>query len=704
MDSGFRRNDDDLTDALPAVGAACGERGPGVSLPLACLVSSGLLLSFGYKGRVLVADLGYVALLLSLALGLYSVPAAIIGARRDRPDLVISARNGLLAITLLLTFAAACLWYLLLTNSFQVKYVAGFSSRDLSLNYLFASLWAGNEGSLLWLAWALSLFGAVAVLLHWRRDRALMPYIIATIAVVELFFISMMTFTANPFHLLPFVPPDGRGLNPLLETRWMVIHPPAQMTGFISWTIPFAFAVGALASGRLGNEWIDSVRKWAIVAWLVTGMGLLLGSAWAYGVLGWGGYWGWDPVENSALMPWLVGTAFVHSIIIQKRRGMLKVWNMVLIIVAFGLSMLGTFLDRSGVLSSVHSFASDSFAPLYLGFILGSVGVSAALLVYRLPMLRSENTLESALSREAAFLMNNLLFIAVAFATFWGTLFPIVSEAMRGVKVTVGAPFFSQVNGPLFLGLVGLMGIAPLISWRKATPSYLARNLAVPLGATLLGAGALLLLGITKPVAVVAVCACILVVGVIAQEWTRGTALRRLTFAESWPLAFARLVMSNRPRYGGYIVHLGIVLVALGVVGSSFYQLTTDATLSKGGEMRLGTYRLRYDGNSDKLTGSKLVTTATLTVYDGKTTKPIDTLVAQRSIDFRWDQPVSEVALRSTPLEDLYVLLADVDDAGKASFRVFVNPLVLWIWVGGVIVLLGGVVALWPGRETGTPS
>ncbi|MBI4308429.1 MAG: heme lyase CcmF/NrfE family subunit [Chloroflexi bacterium] len=649
-----------------------------------------------------MADLGYVALLLAFALGLYSATAALVGARRDRPELVASARNGLLAIAALLTFAAVTLWYLLLTPDFQVKYVAGFSSRDMPFNYLIAAFWAGNEGSLLWLAWVLSLLGAVALLVHWRRDRALMPYVIATIAAVELFFVSMMVFQANPFHVLPFVPPDGRGINPLLETRWMVVHPPALMTGFVAWTIPFAFAMAALASGRLGNEWIDSVRQWAIVAWLVLGLGNLAGSAWAYGVLGWGGYWGWDPVENAALMPWLVGTAFIHSIIIQKRRGMLKVWNMVLIILTFGLAMFGTFLDRSGVISSVHSFAADAFAPLYLTFILGSAGVAAALVVYRLPLLRSDNTLDAVLSREAAFLLNNLLFLAVAFATFWGTLFPIVSEAVRGVKVTVAAPFFSQVNGPLMLALVILMGIAPLISWRKATPSYLARNLAYPLGAALAGMGALLLVGVRQGVAVMAVGACILTAGVIFQEWARGSALRHRTFQEGWATAFGRLIASNRPRYGGYVAHLGIVLVALGVVGSSFYQISSETTIPKGGEIHVGAYRLRYDAAQEQLRGHKLVTAATLTVFDGNPGRPIDTLVAERSVDFRWGQAVSEVALRSAPLEDLYVVLAGVDGSGAATFKVFVNPLVLWIWVGGLVLLLGGVVSLWPGREKGS--
>ncbi len=445
-----------------------------------------------------MADIGYIALLLALVAAIYSAIAFIFGARGRHPGVRDSARNGLLAVSGLVSISVAALIYALVTHDFRIEYVASYTSRDLSLTYLLSALWAGNDGSLLFWGWLLSLFATVVILQKRDIGKELMPYASSIIMVTQAFFLILLLFVSNPFHKLAFVPAEGMGLNPLLENPGMILHPPVLLAGYVGFTIPFAFAVAALLAKRLSDEWIIAIRRWTLLAWLLLGVGNIIGAWWAYVELGWGGYWAWDPVENAGFMPWLVATAFLHSIMMQRRRGMLKVWNIVLIILTFSLAIFGTFLTRSGILSSVHTFAETTLGPLFLGFIGITLFGSLGLLYYRSEELKSEAEMESLISRESTFLLNNLLLVGAAFAIFLGTIFPVISEVVRGAKISVGPPFFNQVNGPIFLAIILLAGICTLIGWRQASIKNLIRNFLWPLVAALILLIVLFVLGIRE--------------------------------------------------------------------------------------------------------------------------------------------------------------------------------------------------------------
>ncbi len=640
-----------------------------------------------------MADLGYFSLALALVVALFSLLSALLGAR-GRPELVAAARNGTFALLGLTSLASAVLAYAFLSHDFSLEYVASYSARGMSTVYTLAAFWAGNEGSLLFWSWVLALMAAVVL---WQKPRrAFLPYVLAVVAANEAFFLLLMLFVANPFVRLTFTPADGVGLNPLLENPGMLFHPITLLAGYAGFTIPFAFAIAALATGQVGEEWLRPARRYTLVAWLLLGVGNLLGAWWAYVELGWGGYWAWDAVENAGLMPWLAGTAFLHSAMIQKRRGMLKVWNMVLIIVTFNLCLFGTFLTRSGVVSSIHTFGISSLGPLFLGLISLSLFVSVFLLYRRLPSLKSEDKLDSLVSRESTFLINNLLLVAIAFATFLGTIYPAIYEAVRGVKVTVGPSFFNQVNGSLFLLFLLLMGICPLIGWRRATPRNLLRNLLIPAAAAALVL-VLLIIWTRTWYAVVGFVACAFVLAAILVEWSRGVRARHRK-GENYFAAFFRLLWVNRPRYGGYIVHVGIILLALGVIGSSFYKVEAEASLNPGESFQIGKYTLKYEGMSDYPTEKKEVVSATLQVFNKG--KPAGIMAPAETFHINYENPVSEVAIRSTPLEDLYVILMGWDQiGGLAAFKAYINPLMVWMWIGGFLFLLGTVIAIWPERR-----
>jgi len=644
-----------------------------------------------------MADIGYIALFLALVTSLYSAIAYIFGVRRRHPALIESARRGLLATCGLVTVSVAVLLYALLTHNFLIEYVASYTSRDTSLAYLISALWAGNDGSLLFWAWLLSIFAAIVVLQKRDRNRALVPYASTIIMLTQAFFLILLLSVSNPFHELAFVPAEGMGLNPLLENPGMILHPPILLAGYIGFTIPFAFAIAALLTRRLGDEWIRTIRRWTLLAWLFLGIGNLIGAWWAYVELGWGGYWAWDPVENAGLMPWLVATAFLHSLMMQRRRGMLKIWHMVLTILTFSLAIFGTFLTRSGILSSIHSFSDTNLGPFFLAFLGIVLFGSLGLLYYRSSELRSEAEMESLVSRESTFLLNNLLLVGATFAIFLGTIFPVISEAVRGVKITVGAPFFNQVNGPIFLALILLTGVCALIGWRRASIRNLIRNFLWPLvAAIILGIG-LLLWGIREWYALIGFLLCGFVFFTIAYEWFRGTRARHRIRAENYLKAFWGLIGTNRPRYGGYIVHIAIVLIAIGVIGSSFYGVEKETTIKPGESISIENYTLTYENMDRYETRSKLVVTATLSVYNGE--ELIGKLMPEKHYHLLSDQWMTEVAIRSTLLEDLYVILAGWDEDGTASFKILVNPLVSWIWIGGGIFLLGGLIAFWPDRQ-----
>jgi cytochrome c-type biogenesis protein CcmF len=503
----------------------------------------------------------------------------------------------------------------------------------------------------------------------------------------------------NPFRLLDFTPLDGNGLNPLLQNPGMFIHPVTQYLGYVGFTIPFAFAMAALFTGRLNDVWIRTTRRWTLVAWLFLSLGLLFGMQWAYMELGWGGYWGWDPVENASLMPWLTGTAYLHSVMIQERRGMLKVWNLGLVMLTFVLSILGTFITRSGVIQSVHAFGVSSLGPWFLAFLAATLLSFLYLLFNRMDDLREENELDSLLSRESSFLLNNLILVGAAFATLWGTIFPMVSEAITGKKVTVGAPFFNQVNGPIFYGLIVLIGICPLIGWRRATAENLARNFLRPFVVALVTALALFVVGVREWYGLFSFSAVAFVLATIGLEYYRGVRARMRQYGENPVKALLNLISSNRRRYGGYIVHIGVILAVVGIAGSTFYQVETQANLKPGETVSLKQYTLRFDSLPIYSTENHEVVSASMTVFEngarvGTLSPEKDYYASPNPDQSQW---TTEVAVRTTPLEDLYVILAGFDaQAGTATVKVIVNPLVVWLWIGFATLVAGTVIAALP--------
>ncbi len=649
--------------------------------------------------------LGQFALWAAFFIGLWSVAIAFSGRWRTRPELATSVVRSVYAILGCLVVATISLWKGLVAHDFNIEYVASYTSRNLPTYYIVSALWAGQKGSLLFWATVLSLFASLAQLLTSRRFAHLMPYVAGVTSAVVAFFVSVMIFGSNPFARLPFTPADGRGLNPQLQNVGMVIHPPMLYLGYISITIPFAFAIAALLTRRLDAGWIQAIRKWTLVSWLFLSIGITLGMWWAYVELGWGGYWAWDPVENASLLPWLTMTAFLHSVMIQEKRGMLKRWNLGLIIGTFLLSIFGTFITRSGVIASVHSFTQSNVGYFFLGFLVVAAVLSFTLLYTRWPQLEAEVQLESMLSREAAFLFNNLLLVGIAFSVLWGTLFPILSEAIRGTKITVGAPFFNRVNVPLGLLLLALTGIGPLIAWRKASAANLRRQFIAPLAAGGATMAALLAAGMRDFYPLVALALAGFVSGTIAQEFYRGVRARRRMHGETAPVAFLRLIGRNRRRYGGYIVHAGILIYFSAFAGMAF-KVEQEATLKPGESVELRspfghTYRFTHVGISQYEALNRVVSAATVQVQkDGKADGLLTSEKRQHVDSFKRPtfEPSTEVGIRSNLQEDVYLVFAgSVDGTEEAVYRFNLNPLVWWVWFGGFVLAFGGLVTMWPG-------
>ncbi len=645
-----------------------------------------------------MGDLGSISLSIALALAGYSTIGSILGKVRNVPSLVESARYAVYLLVLVLAVAVASLVGAFLSNDFELQYVHAHSSLSMPRIYTWVAFYAGNEGSLLFIAFALSVLSAAAMFFSPQRMREGLPYANAVMMLVLTFFIAVMMFMADPFARLSFIPVDGEGINPLLTHPGMFIHPPIMMAGLIGVTLPFAFAMGALLAGKTGDEWVDAGRTWGIISWVLLGSGLLLGSWWAYTILGWGGYWAWDPVENAGFMPFIGLTAFIHSIMVQKRRGMFRMWNIVLINLAFGLALYGMFMNRGGPVPSVHSFGASNLGWVFLMFTVIGVVVPFALFFFRYGALKSARSLESTLSREAAFLVNNLLLLAIAFVTLWGVVYPLISELFRGATVTVGAPFYNQVNGPLFLALIFLMGVGPLLPWRQASMRTMGRTLLVPGSVAVIVTVLLIALGVREPYAVAALGLCALVATGILLEWARGTRSRHRQ-GDNYAWGFAKLIVANRPRYGGYVVHLAVVLLALGVVGSSFYDIQRDVILAPGERAVVGDYELEYVDTRTVDKADRREFNTTVNAYkDGSL---LTTLHPQRTFYPSFSMSATRAGIRSTPIEDLYVIPSDILDDGRVGFRVYVNPLVWWMWVAGPVLLLGTVIALWPQRKPG---
>ncbi len=650
-------------------------------------------------------NLAYLCLMLALSLCLYMAFAAVVAARDSRRPLLASARASMYATFALVSVAMVCLWYFLATSRFEMAYVAAETNRDLPMFYKLAALWAGQEGSLLLWTWLLALFSSLALRLGQRRHPSLMPYVAGVLAITTAFFLVLNLFVANPFKLLvevmpdghthPFAPADGRGLNPLLQHPEMVIHPPILFLGYVGFAIPFAFAFAALATRQLGSEWIQSIRRWTLVPWLFLGGGILLGANWAYVELGWGGYWAWDPVENASIIPWFTATAFLHSIIVQERRGMLKVWNFVLAFLTHLLCLFGTFVTRSGVISSVHAFAKSSIGTFFLVFI-GISGLCAfGLLVVRLRDLRSTNRVESLLSRESAFIFNNLVLLLACLAVLAGTVFPALSELFTGKQIAVGPPFFNKIIIPLGLLLMLLMGAAPLLIWQETRGRRLQRNFLLPLLGSIGSVGVAVLLGVRSVYPVLSFGLSGFVTVAILERFYRGVLARRAAHGESSGQAILGLFRHHQRRYGGLVVHFGIVLMVIGITGSAF-NTEVQGTVGPQQSLSLGPYTFRCSEitQDDSSNPNYAFARAKIDILRGQ--ELIATAEPEKRLYHASEQATSEVGIYSTLQEDLYFVLAGIEGNGQATVQIYRNPLIAWLWIGGLVMALGSLICVVP--------
>ncbi len=696
-----------------------------------------------------MAGLGFACLLLALAVCVYGIGASLYGVRSGRVEFLVSGRRAVYALAGILTVAFLVLEVAFLRNDFAFNTVADTSSRTTPAFYRAAAVWASQEGSLLLWAWLLSLWSSLALFLTRRRLRDVAGYATAILLGFGGFFVALMVVYADPFATTSPVPVEGVGLDPLLRFPTMMIHPPMLYSGYTLCTIPLAFGMGALLARRVDADWIKAVRRFAFAAWLFLGVGILLGARWSYSELGWGGYWGWDAVENASLMPWLTGTAFLHSLMLQEKRGMLRVWNVSLVLATGTLAIMGTFLVRSGILSSIHAFGGATLGVPFVVLIAVLIASSIYLVVSRRGLLRSRHRLDSLLSRESVFLANNLVLVGLCFVIFWGTYFPLISEAVTGQEASVGPPWFDRYTVPLALILVLLSGVGPVIAWRRATLANARRNFLAPTALALFTLLLLLASGVAdRPGAICMFCLAAFVLGAVAQEFLRGARARSAMAGERIPRALLSLVRRNRRRYGGYIVHIGIAALFVGVAASSSFQHASELGLSPGQSTRVGAYTVRYVRPTATITpkydaahtGSTLSLGAMLDVTKGghhvATLDPSEGFYASQEASqgtvgsLIGGQPVSHVSMdagvtrdlwsaiqpdietpalqriiktgnRTLPPQDAIVAIAYLARAylqhpPQAQFHFIDSPLVMWIWIGGLIVVTGALIAIWP--------
>ena len=644
----------------------------------------------------MLVTLGQFALPLAVFFALYAGVAAVLGALRGQPQLVRSAERAVIAVFALLVLAMLGVEAALVGDRFDLRFVQQISSREQPLIFKLA-LWGGQAGSLLLWTFMLGLMSFLVVIQNRKRNRNLMPWVIAVMMINVVFFGTIVTLVSNPYEPLAAGQSwsSGQGMNPLLQHPAMLIHPPVLYTGFIGFSVPFAFAAAALITGELGTTWFETTRRWTLTAWFFLGCGLMLGGRWAYEVLGWGGYWAWDPVENSSLMPWLAGTAFLHSVMIQEKRGMLKIWNFALIGLAYSLCVFGTFLTRSGVVQSVHAFANAGwFGTLFLGYVGVLAFGYAALLIRRVPELRSQTRIDSMVSREASFLLNNYAFLALLAIVFYGTLYPVVSEAISGTKVQIGPPFFQRYAGPVAIFLLFLTGVGPLVAWRRATWVNLRKSFLWPAAVSAATALALVAFGMRRfyPIAFLSMCA--FVAGTITEEYWRG-ARARMRHGESFVTALVQLLRRNQRRYGGYVVHLAVILMFIGFAGATF-NLEETKLLAPGEKWDLAGYTVEYRQARPVSHPHYAGAVARLALYEHG--KPIGMLLPEKRMYFQQEQPTTIPAVSSGLSEDFYVILAGLEPDQRAALKVYVNPLVNWIWIGGFVFVFGNTLLLWPLR------
>jgi cytochrome c-type biogenesis protein CcmF len=647
-------------------------------------------------------NIGALSILLAFCFAVYAVVASVTGRLKKNSFLIVSGQRAVYSVWLLLTVAAGLLIYSLLTGDFRLAYVAAHTDSSMKKIYKFTAWWGGQEGSLLLWSWLLATYSAIVVFMNRRKFRDMMPWVTSVLMVTETFFLMLIAFVLSPFGVLEagrgnVVEGVGQGLNPLLQYWTMVIHPPMLYLGYVGFTVPFAFAMGSLITRQPGDAWIHTTRRWTIVTWLFQSAGILLGQGWAYAVLGWGGYWGWDPVENASLLPWITATAFLHSVMMQEKKGMMKVWNMVLISGTFFLCIFGTFLTRSGVVSSVHAFAQSPIGKYFVMFLAVGIAATVILILERLKYLKSEARLESVVSRESSFMFNNLILVASCFAVLWGTMFPVISEAVTGEKISVDAPFFNRINIPIGLALIFLTGVGPLIAWRRSSLESLKRAFLIP---TIAGVALMLLLAVLgayeHPYALVSFGLCMFVTATIVSEFWKGASAIRAKDGVGFIPAAITLTHRNTRRYGGYLVHMGIVFMFIGYTGAAFNQDVTKE-VAPGGSFDLGHYNLRIanieSGENDTYAWQRLA------VDVSRGGKSLGTLFPERRLYKASQQPTSEVSIRRRLNEDFYINFAGLSaDNKRAVIQAYVFPLVSWIWIGFWVLAFGTIVCLIPNK------
>jgi cytochrome c-type biogenesis protein CcmF len=648
-----------------------------------------------------VENLGSLAILLAFCAAIYAVVASVVGRLKHKPFLIVSGARAVYAVWALVTIASGILVYAIMTGDFHFAYVAEHSNKAMPTLYKFAAWWGGQEGSLLFWSWLLSNYVAVVAFTNRRKHREMMPFVIGVLATVQTFFLLLNNFVANPFQMLAqdkliVAVPDGNGLSPLLQYPAMAIHPPMLYLGYVGFAVPFAFAIGSLITRQPGEGWIHTTRRWTLVTWLFQSCGIMLGAAWAYHVLGWGGYWGWDPVENASLLPWLSGTAFLHSVMMQEKKGMMKVWNIVLVSATFLLALFGTAITRGGLVQSVHAFARSDIGKYFVSFLALGIAATVYLILDRLDYLKSENQLESVVSRESSFLFNNLILLASCFAVLWGTLFPVASEYFTKDKISLDADWYNRLMVPIGLFLLVLTGVGPLFAWRRTSVDSLRRNFQMPGIAALVLVVALFAAGIRNLYALISFGFCLFVALTVIMEFIKGG--RSIAAKNNMNLARAMVELTHRNtrRYGGYLVHMGIVLMFIGFTGHAFNQNEVKE-LSDGGSMRVGNYTLRMLSQDQGENENFAYHRANMQVT--KNGKSLGILTPERRFYKASRESTSEVGLRARMNEDLYLNFAGMsDDNQRAVIQAYVFPLVSWIWVGGLVLIGGTLVCLVPSK------
>jgi len=646
-------------------------------------------------------NVGSLAILLAFCVALYATVACIVGRLKQKAFLILSGQRAVYSVWALVTLASGVLVYALITSDFRYSYVAEHSNHALPTVYKFASWWGGQEGSLLLWSWILSTYAMVVAFSNRRRHRDMMPWVMGVLSTVQVFFLILNNFVANPFRMLAtdkliVAVPDGNGLSPALQYPAMAIHPPMLYLGYVGFAVPFAFAIGSLITKQPGEAWIHTTRRWTLVTWLFQSSGVILGAAWAYHVLGWGGYWGWDPVENASLLPWLSGTAFLHSVMMQEKKGMMKVWNIVLISATFFLCILGTLLTRSGIVQSVHAFARSEISKYFVTFLAVGIAATIYLILDRLSYLKSESQLESVISRESSFLFNNLILLASCFAVLWGTLFPVISEAATGDKISLDADWYNRLMVPIGLFLLILTGVGPLFAWRRTSVDSLRRNFQIPGIASLVLVGALFAAGVRHAYALISFGFCLFVALTILMEFYKGG--RSIAAKNNMNLlaGMVELTHRNTRRYGGYLVHMGIVLMFIGFTGHAF-NLNDVKEMAPGDTLKIGTYELKMVGLEQGQNENYQWHYASINPF--KNGVPLETLKPEKRFYLASREGISHVGLRRGLNEDLYLNFGGMsDDNQRAVIQAYVFPLVSWIWIGGLVLVGGTLTCLIPSK------